>query len=258
MNSYIFILCPPFCGSTILWKLVSTSSTVSTLPCEGQFIPEVEKIMRKDPWNSDQKLPWGEIKNTWNNYWNQDKPFFLEKSPPNIIRASEIAEYFHPVNFLIMVRNPYAHCEGLIRRRNYDAQGAAEFTVHCLKQQARNAEELKNTLCFTYEELAGDPKSVSQKIQFFLPQIGALGHNQKFKTRSIDGKISRGIVDLNQKKIHNLSITDLKKINAILKRNSNVMNYWGYKYYEPSIRHALLFIKAKFGKSISNLRLIKS
>lgn len=245
MNSYIFILCPPYSGSTVLWKLVSTSSTVSALPCEGQFLTGVEEVMRKDPWNSDIKLPWKNIKKIWDDHWNQDKLFFVEKSPPNLIHTDEIVKHFSPVYFLLMVRNPYAHCEGLIRRNKWDARRAAEFTVRCLRQQAQNADTLNTTLCLTYEELVENPETISQRIQSFIPQIGELKYDQRVKVHSIDGSIERGIVDLNKTKIQNLSINNLRQINNVLKSNSDVMDFWGYEYYRPSLLHALNFLKKR-------------
>lgn len=210
MNSYIFIFCPPFSGSTLLWKIVSTSNAVSSLPGEGQSIPEVKKVMRQAPWNPDTKMPWKTIKKVWGKYWEKEKPLLLEKSPPNIIRAQEIVKHFIPAYFLIMVRNPYAHCEGLIRRNNMTAKDACEFAVRCLRQQAENLKNLNNTLCFTYEELVSSPKSVSRTIEYFIPQIGRLKYTENFALRSIDGVVDRGIVDLNTKKTSNLSPNSIK------------------------------------------------
>ena len=234
MNSYVFILCPPYSGSTILWKLVSTSNAVSALPREGQFLPEVKEVMRRKPWNPAVKLPWKKIKAVWDSYWNRDKPLLVEKSPPHLIRTSEILEHFSPVYFLIMVRNPYAHCESLIRRNNWNAEKAAEFAVRCMKHQAENVDTLDNSLYFTYEELARNPEDICRRIQSLIPQIGELRHDQRFRVKAMDGVMEKGIVDLNKKKINNLSYSDLKQINKILMRNPDVMGYWGYEYYGPS------------------------
>jgi len=233
MNSYIFIICPPYSGSTILWKLVSTSDSVSALPNEGQFLPEVKEIMRKDPWNDDLDLPWEKIKQVWNGYWDQNKPLLFEKSPPHLIRTNEIEAHFSPAYFLIMVRNPYAHCEGLIRLNKWDPIKASEFSIHCMRQQAKNVDTLTNSIHFTYEELVEYPEVVSQRIQTFIPQIGRLRYNKKFNVRSIDGNIEREIVDLNKKKINNLSFRNLNLINKVLRQNTDVMEYWGYEYYQP-------------------------
>jgi hypothetical protein len=57
MSSYLFVLCPPYSGSTLLWKLLSTSANVSSLPQEAQFLPELKDIMRDSPWKADRALP---------------------------------------------------------------------------------------------------------------------------------------------------------------------------------------------------------
>ena len=119
MSTHLFILCPPYCGSTLLWKLMSTSDNVSALPEEGQFLPEVEGIMRDKPWQRDHAMPWEQIRAVWETYWDIEKPLLVEKSPPNIIRAKAIAEHFDPARFVIMARNPYAHVEGLMRRNEW-------------------------------------------------------------------------------------------------------------------------------------------
>ena len=241
LNTYLFILCPPFSGSTLLWRLVATSPAVSTLPSEGQFLPEVENIMRKNPWNADVLLPWEMIKEVWEGYWDLERPILVEKSPPNLLRTGEIVKYFNPIYFLLMVRNPYAHCEGIIRRK-WDAKEAAEFAVRCLRLQAENVKKLKNVLSLTYEELVENPENLSKKIQSFIPQIGDLNYQESFSLHSIDGTIKRSIVNLNKKKIYNLSINDLKQINVVFKANADIIDYWGYQYYEPSFYHAFTFI----------------
>ncbi|MCI5144565.1 MAG: hypothetical protein D3923_03340 [Candidatus Electrothrix sp. AR3] len=250
MNSYIFILCPPFSGSTVLWRLVGTSDSVSSHPQEGQVLPGVKGIMCLFSWNSsvvtlpDEKLPWPKIKEIWESYWDQTKPLLLEKSPENICRTSEIVEHFNPVYFLLMIRNPYAHCQGLLRRSNLnmDAKKAAEFTVYCMRQQAENAKKLNNIVSFTYEELTEDPGTVSKKIQSLISNIGVLKDKQPFKGNSIKGIKARPLVNLNKQKIELLSVSDLKKINQVLKRHVDIMNYWGYEYYEPFLpRHIIMF-----------------
>lgn len=255
MDSYIFILCPNYSGSTLLWKLVASSPAVSSLPAEGQFLPEVSSIMRRDPWNKDAELPWEEIKSVWESYWDLSKPFLIEKSPPHLIRARDILKHFSPVSFLIMVRNPYAHIEGLLRRNKFDPSGAAEFSIRCLKQQAENAKTLENSLCLTYEELATDPKTASIKIQEFLPGLGMLGHDQKFFIHSIDGRQARGIVNFNQKKINNLRYSELKQINEVLSQHREILSHWGYDLYQPPyVKHTLAYLKVRWDKLVFRAR----
>ena len=245
MSAYLFILCPPYSGSTLLWKLVSTSPAVSSLPSEGQFLPEVRTVMRHNPWDSATRLRWPRIKEVWDSYWDYNKPLLIEKSPPHIIRTDQIRRHFSPIHFLLMVRNPYAHCEGLMRRNAWSPETAAEFAVRCLRQQAKNADRLPAALAFKYEELAGNPGRISRRITTFLPVLGDLKHARSFKVHSIDGYLERGIADLNHKKIHNLSPSSIKRINAILEKHPDVMARWNYAYREASMQHARAFLKTR-------------
>lgn len=226
--TYLFILCPPYSGSTLLWRLVATSGAVSALPGEGQFLPELAETMRRDPWNRDAELPWARIKQVWDGYWNHDKPLLVEKSPPNLIRTGDIRAHFDPVAFLIMVRNPYAHCEGLMRRNGWSATFAAEFAVQCLRQQAENADTLADALRLTYEELTRDPDAVARRLEEFLPPLGTLDTGKRFRIQAVDGVVERGIADLNPAKIAKLSAADFAAINAVLGPCRDVLDYWGY------------------------------
>lgn len=240
LNSYLFVLCPPFSGSTVLWKLVSTSDAVSSLPGEGQFIPEVKEFMRKDPWNPELELPWEMIKKVWREYWDLEKPWLVEKSPPNLIRAKDIVKHFAPLHFLVMVRNPYAHCASLIRRNGWDATRAAEFAARCLRFQTENAETLANSLCFTYEHFVTDPQAVARDIQTALPRIGELQWDRTFSVHSSlspvgDPVSEQKIINHNDKSIEALSHIAVKQINAVLKEHSDSMRYWGYDDYQSNV-----------------------
>jgi len=215
-NTYLFILCPPYSGSTILWKLVATSAAVSSLPSEGQFLPEVQAQMRERPWDATRVLPWAQIKSVWDGYWDHDKPFLLEKSPPNLIRTDAIRQHFQPLRFLLMVRDP-------------DAQRAAEFSVRCLRQQATNATTLPDSLAFTYEALADDPQSIARRIEAFLPGLGALNATDSFKADSLDGLVDRPILNLNDRKLEQLSPDTLQQINGVLSRHVDALQHWGYE-----------------------------
>ena len=238
MNAYIFILSPPHCGSTLLSKLIATSSNVSCLPEEGQFIPEVTDRMRKDVWVPEKAMPWTEIKAAWHQYWDADKPYLLEKSPPNIIRSKAIQDHFQPAYFIVNVRDPYAYCEGLMRRRvGWDEQKAAEFCLFCLKEQIKNLNTLENAISITYEQLCDRPDEAISKIREMLPQIGSISIDQKFALHSIDGQVKREITNLNTKKIQRFSAKSIQRINQHFADDLDVLKFWGYELYQPDLLH---------------------
>lgn len=232
MRFYLFVLCPPYSGSTILWKLLATSHNVSALPTEGQFLPELEPVMRARPWVRDHALPWAQIKATWDTYWDQDKPVLLEKSPPNIIRTADIVKHFDPVKFVIMVRNPYAHAEGLMRRNNWTATRAARFSMMCLGTQLQNSRTLDNSLVLTYESLVADPGQACLRLQAFLPELGELDAGASFEVHSVDGVVERPITDLNSKKISTLDAAAIDDMNRVFRDHEDVLAGWDYPFIE--------------------------
>jgi len=233
MSFYLFVLCPPYSGSTVLWKLLSTSGNVSALPDEGQFLPELKEIMRERPWDSGHTLPWPEIKRVWESYWDRDKPVWLEKSPPNLIRTRDILAHFQPAKFVIMVRNPYAQSEGLMRRNNWTAAKAANFSLMCLRRQRENARELENATVLTYESLVRDPAGACAQLAGFMPELNDMDATASFEVHSIDGTVDRPLTDLNAKKIAALGRDTIAVLNGIFQPQRATLEAWGYQLLEP-------------------------
>lgn len=234
MSSYLFVLYPPYSGSTVLWKLLSTSDNVSAFPSEGQFLPELKDIMRESPWRRDHQLPWEKIKAVWERYWDHDKAVLLEKSPPNLIRTAEIVEHFQPVKFVIMVRNPYAHAEGLMRRNGWPPQRAANFSCMCLRTQWENSQQLQDKLMLTYEQLVADPAGASQRMAAFLPPLSDMDASASFEVHSVDGTVDRPITDLNAKKIASLDAATIAELNEYFEPNRETLAAWGYDLIDPA------------------------
>lgn len=233
-NTYLFILCPPFGGSTVLHEFLSTSVNISINnpfgTREGQTLPGVKKIMwdPKDRWFEETKFDWKFIKKEWRKYWDVTKPLLLEKSPANIVRAKEIELEFTPSKFIVMVRNPYAHVEGIMRRNNSKAKGAATFAMKCLYYQKNNLENLRNTLLFTYEDFCDNTVDIKKKIINFLPKLSDIDPRIKSHAHNFKGKPLE-ITNMNHEKISKLSNLDLKDINNVFKKNKDLINYFGYK-----------------------------
>ena len=228
MSSYLFVLCPPYSGSTLLWKLLSTSDNVSSLPLEGQSLRELKTLMRDKPWDATQVLPWPQIKAVWETYWDQKKTVLLEKSPPNLIRVDDILIHFQPVKFIVMVRNPYAHCEGLIRRNGWKLKRAANFSMMCLRTQLENARRLEDALVLTYESLVEDPDRACREIAAFMPELQDMNSAASFEVHSIDGTLDRPIIDLNTKKIASLTADMITSLNDVFMQHEQTFKDWGY------------------------------
>src|SRR4030095_14543472 len=142
-HRFLFILCPPYSGSTLMHEIICSSPQVSPNNIfgtrEGIALPEIRRLLdHRKLWDERSKYPWPLIKKEWLRYWDTSKPILLDKSPANLIRASFIREHFRPASFIVMTCNPYAHCERLIRRNGLTVEAAAFFSMKCLRHQRRN------------------------------------------------------------------------------------------------------------------------
>lgn len=228
-RKHIFILCPPASGSTLLQRIMTTSPHVSDFNAEGQAV--VKSILfTQDRWNPVKAVPWDIVKEKWLEKWDLSKPLLLEKSPPHLIRAKQLETHFPDSYFLIMMRNPYAFCEGVKRRwgKAFTYGNIAKYWAICTWYQIANIKNLRHTLWFTYEDLTSVPDRVCRQIINFMPQVGELAPEKKF---DVSGK-SMGITNLNHGQISRLTNEDIFEINQVLKKYPSFFTFFNYKYID--------------------------
>jgi hypothetical protein len=232
-NQYLFILSPPFCGSTLLTEILSTSKNVS---CnnniglrEGQHLPKAHDLLfTKNRWDPNKEIDWNRIKKIWSKYWDRSKSILLEKSPPNICRANDIDKVFSNSKYICLVRDPYAQIQSNIRRYNTDIELATEKYISYLKFQKNNIQTLEKTLVISYEELADNPSKAKEKISAFLPLLEDININLKFNAHNMHQKKQMGITNLNQESILALSKDQINSINTILNKEQELIKFFKY------------------------------
>jgi hypothetical protein len=236
-NKYLFVLIPPFSGSTLVAEMLNTSKNVSIVNernnMEGQLLPELKEIMfTPDRWKRTTQYPWKMISDVWHKHWDLSKDILLEKSPAHIIRADFLQRLFDPAYFIISVRNPYAHAESLIRRnKTKNMKRVARFIIRSLKVQKNNIEQLERSVFFTYEDFVRDPHAVSKQLVEFMPELGAIDVNKKFKAHNFSGK-QRKITDLTAEKIAKLTSAQKDGLNEVFKEHRLIFKYFNYQIIE--------------------------
>ncbi len=212
--------------------------------------------MRNNPWNPENKFPWHDIKRVWEENWDHTKPIFLEKSPPNLIRAFEIEKHFSPSKFIVMMRNPYANCEGICRRHEEKLSftEAAEAWIMRAQYQIKNIKGLKSVLNFSYESLTEDTKEIYNQILNFFPELQSIDNNASLKARSVIGTSRSKIKNYNAMKIDTLSAKGIEEINSVLNKYPEVMDFFGYEYIYPTIRHSIRSIFSKFNLFVAKYK----
>jgi hypothetical protein len=234
-NHFLFILSPPFCGSTLLNEIISTSKLVSVNnnlgTREGQKLPTVKRIMfdHENRWDDELRFNYSFIKQEWMKYWDLTKPILLEKSPPNIRHTQDIIKNFTNPYFIIFYRNPYAHCESLMRRNQIGVISAAKFALKCLKYQKENILFLENKTIISYEELTDDTLIVKSKIDGIFEDYNLnVNIENKFKAHNYL-KENMKIRKLNKQKIEKISKDNIKIMNTIFIKEIELINFFGYE-----------------------------
>jgi hypothetical protein len=143
---WLFLLGCNNSGTTLLVETLQSHPLIRQLPKEGQRLTSAVPnsaplgigrvftqrldLFRQVETGDGACVP--RLRYDWAYYSDPRPGIRLEKSPPNTLRSRWIQRYFAPARFLVLVRNPYAVCEGIARRRGHSIEEAAVHwrTVH--------------------------------------------------------------------------------------------------------------------------------
>lgn len=232
---FVFVLCPPFCGSTLLMELLCTSPVASATNYfgtrEGQTLPTVRHLLfdHERRWDPALEIDWRFVRSEWMQYWDQTARVLIEKSPPHLVRARALQQNFTPARFLISWRNPYAHSEGFIAR-GVRASEAAARAIDCLRFQRSNL-ELENALAIPYETVVDRPSDCVASILGFLPELESLDWAREFRAHNRSrGKEAGGLANTNQTQIDRLTPLQLSEINRVFEPERSLIEFFGYEF----------------------------
>ncbi|WOJ96511.1 sulfotransferase [Congregibacter brevis] len=227
-HTYLFILSPPYSGSTVLWQLLKTSSQVSALPDEGQKLPELRNMMRDNPWDPSTTFDWDLISTTWHHYWDSEKPVLLEKSPPHLCRVDAILERFQPTEFILLMRDPLAICEALHRRNGMSWEAAAERWTYWLGLHLKTREEQSSSQVLYYEDMVADPQFVFKTLAEWLPSLQDVDYTSAIEAHAVDGVQKRPLLDMNPRKITQIKPADRLRVLKTLEKSLSLIEETPY------------------------------
>jgi hypothetical protein len=227
-QKYLFILSAPYSGSTVLWRLLQTSRQVAALPDEGQKLPELEAMMRKEPWDPERQFDWALIRSVWERYWDLSRPVLLEKSPPHLCRAETLAREFEPAWFILLLRNPLAVCEALHRRNGLGYTEAAERWLSWLRLLTHCRARLARQTLVHYEAMTEAPGEVFRHLADWLPELSDVDPTAAVRAHSVEGVLERPLVNLNTLKLDRVAPGEREEVLAVLAREPDLVGSTPY------------------------------
>ncbi|HEY2124985.1 MAG TPA: sulfotransferase [Chthoniobacterales bacterium] len=258
-EKFLFIICMNNSGSTLLERVMSECRNAvgfpapggpdqqvngqgfvsDFMPIPGKMTPRCRRIWSEQAAILANELhyQWPKIKSRWREEWSKNPKFatanprvFLEKSPPNIFRASMLQKHFPDSSFILMQRNPYAVAEGIRRRAKIALERCIQHWIRCARQQMRNEKTLRRAIKLNYEELSEKPDACRQRVVQFMPELSDLDVSRDVEVHSLEGRVRQPIVNYNDKQIALLAPEDLAEINRHLDVIPEIMAHFGYEY----------------------------
>ena len=243
---HLFLLCPNNSGSTFIQESFRNCKKVAVLDDEGQFTPGFQGeisdthnlnhifTLKSRIFENQKGLnEWHANEYYWDQIWDKNNPdadWKFEKSPPNILRPHLILDCFINVSFIIMVRNPYAMAESILRANpNASIQDIGNHVLNCLTIQRKNCYLKGNNLIFTYEDMCDRPEWVETQIKtkFEIDDFvlsANIDHHSKIKSKSVK--------NYNDEQISRLKKYHIIELNEIFSTATDTLDFWGYSIVE--------------------------
>lgn len=239
---FLFIVTPPFSGSTAIAELLHSSPLVTFLQerAEGQWL--VPGLCADARWDPNLAVDYTSVQAVWLKRWQLRHAadpalrVVVEKSPPNMVRLEALAALFGDTSFLANNRDPYANCASILYRMHDGTNAAAgqreqqlrTLAGHWLRRSAK-IRELVSRLdipLLTYEQFCDEPVSILGKLN--LPPGVAATIDVQAQVRVKDYPM-QGIANQNQRQIALLQDAEIAAISAVLAPQQELLDYFGYE-----------------------------
>jgi hypothetical protein len=239
---FLFIITPPYSGSTALAQLLNTSHRTMILQERGEGQWLIPGLCASDRWEQGKAVNYDSVRAVWLNKFQevqrlvQNVDVVIEKSPPNMMRIDRLSAQFERCSFLANNRNPYANCASTLYRKSDAENIGRDRRLSVLNDslekwiaRSRRIRELVLRLgipLITYEEFCRSPASAISRID--LPDGVADTMNPDAEIKVKDYRRQR-IANQNDRQIANLTDGEIDSLSKALAREEELLSFFGYQ-----------------------------
>jgi hypothetical protein len=239
---FLFVITPPYSGSTALSELLNTSHRTMILQDKGEGQWLVPGLCEQDRWSPEKEVDYSSVKAVWLSEYQKVKRMrknvdvVIEKSPPNMMRIEKLSSQFLDCSFVANSRNPYANCASRLYRHHDADNLPADHRMAILGNLTRSwvmrslkIEELVSRLSIpllTYEEFCRKPSSILDALR--LPD----GVSQTIDTSAtvkVKNYPVQPITNQNERQISKLTGKEVEHITNLLTPNTDLLEFFGYQ-----------------------------
>ena len=245
---FLFIITPPFTGSTALAQILNTSHRTMLLHPSGEgqwIIPGLATLNREERWNPKRTMKYKSIRSVWLNKYQEIKRLVynvdvvIEKSPPNMIHIEKYMKVFKNNSLLANNRNPYAYCASILYRNYNISLMTREQRIKILQEIAfdwfRKSARVKKLTekhripLLTYESICASPSSILSKLKNMenLPAGVADTIDPNVPIKVKDYKTQK-LADQNERQLAKLKKKEIEILRNIFSKRNELLNFFGY------------------------------
>lgn len=161
----------------------------------------------------------------WSVHWDLDRPWLLEKSPPNLVRTRFLQALFPGSRFIMLLRHPVAVT---LATRKWSGTAATELIEHWLRCHERfeaDRGRLEHVMDLRYEHLVTSPDAWMSRIHAFL----GLEHV------AADESVDSGINDRYFERWRAARARRPRDFNALIERFESRVRRFGYSLDDLSL-----------------------
>lgn len=233
---FIFLLTPPYSGSTAIAQILNTSQKSMILHprAEGQWL--IPGLCKKDRWIENKKIDMKSIKSIWLHKYQEINrlvgsiDYVIEKSPPNMMRIEKIVSQFKRYSLVVNNRNPYAYCASTLQnnyRHNRKKENIIATILHWQEMSLKLMHLVKrmNIHFFTYEDFCSNPRMIATKIKGANDLLDTVKFNEKIQVK--DYPLQK-VLNQNERQISKLVNNEINLISVFLKRKPEILDFFSY------------------------------
>ena len=236
---FVFILTPPYTGSTAMAKYLATSPNIGILRKNGEGQNLVPGILRN--WKANHKIDLESIKAAWLHQYQKINShgqieMIIEKSPPNMVRIDSILSIFKNTTCVVSNRDPVAYCSSAYFR-NYDGRTSLSLKERqailnrIALRWVHRSSVLMELLCrqgyprISYEEFCEEPQQLKNVVE---RASGITIHPSSHASLRIKDYPPSQISNHNEEQISRLSKSEIDAILKTLEPHHEATNFFGY------------------------------
>ncbi len=239
---FLFIMAPPFSGSTALAHVLATAHGAALLSTKGEGQWLVPGMCESDRWQPAKQVNWRSVRAIWLQHIQDIRrrgsrvSLIIEKSPPNIVRADGLTRTFPNHSLLAFNRNPYANCASLLYRQ-YEPEGKHAGERSSIVSQLAGgwlvrSRHIKKAIDkyqmprLSYEQFCSDPAACVATLVGDMPVLKTVDVAQEISVKDYPKQELR---DFNAEQIAKLNQQEINAITETLANNAGLVNYFGYE-----------------------------